>query len=159
MVRLEAGSVDHHAPASMLSPRVLRTLSEAAYAFLVIITIVASGLSCAAILSQAVRTSPTESWDRNFNALIVGASYVVLVRSSRRLYARTYADRLFCGMVVAVVVCGVQLAVSLSFCVKRRVAVRSKLQRISRTYRTIGRDNLPGVSSRLAHPNYAAHPL
>ncbi|KJA26165.1 hypothetical protein HYPSUDRAFT_181803 [Hypholoma sublateritium FD-334 SS-4] len=97
----------------MLSPRVLRTLSEAAYAFLVIITIVATGLSCAAILSQAVRTSPTESWDRNFNALIVGASYVVL------------------------------LAVSLSFCVKRRVAVRSKLQRISRTYRTIGRGDLP----------------
>ena len=71
----------------MLSARVLRTLSEAAYVFLVIVTIVATGLSCAAILSQAVRTSPTESWDRNFNALIVGASYVVLVRLFRSALA------------------------------------------------------------------------
>jgi len=33
--------------------------------------------------------------------------------------------------------------VSLSFCVKRRVAVRIKLERISQTHRTIGRDELP----------------
>ena len=84
---LPQASVGHHAPASMLSARVLRTLSEAAYVFLVIVTIVATGLSCAAILSQAVRTSPTESWDRNFNALIVGASYVVLVRLFRSALA------------------------------------------------------------------------
>ncbi|KAF8203095.1 hypothetical protein BJ912DRAFT_340816 [Pholiota molesta] len=97
----------------MLSPRVLRTVSEATYVFLVIIAIVAAGLSCAAIISQAVRTSDTESWKKNFNALVIGASYIVL------------------------------FAVSISFCVKRRVAVRLKLQRISRTYRTIGRDDLP----------------
>jgi hypothetical protein len=63
----------------MLSPRVLRTVSEATYVFLVIIAIVAAGLSCAAIISQAVRTSDTESWKKNFNALVIGASYIVLV--------------------------------------------------------------------------------
>ena len=39
----------------------------------------------------------------------------------------------------------VQFAVSVSFCVKRRVAVRIKLERISQTYRTIGQDDLPDV--------------
>ncbi|KIM48030.1 hypothetical protein M413DRAFT_218605 [Hebeloma cylindrosporum] len=97
----------------MLSPRVLRTASEGAYVFLVLLTIVAAGLSCAAIISQAVRTSPERSWEHNFNALVVGASYIVL------------------------------FAVSLSFCVKRRIAVRFKLERISKTYRTIGRNDLP----------------
>ncbi|KAF8973741.1 hypothetical protein BDZ97DRAFT_1648495 [Flammula alnicola] len=96
----------------MLSPRVLRTLSEATYVFLVLITVVATGLSCAALLSQAVRTSPAQSWTNNFNTLMIGASYIVV------------------------------FAVSLSFCIKRRVAVRLKLQRISKTYRTIGRDDL-----------------
>ena len=52
---------------------------------------------------------------------------------------------------------GVQLAVSLSFCVKRRVAVRSKLQRISRAYRTIGRDDLPDVRLRPAPSDRAAY--
>lgn len=67
----------------MLSPRVLRTVSESAYVFLVLLTVVATVLSCAAILSQAVRTSPTRSWSKNFNALVVGASYIILVSSSR----------------------------------------------------------------------------
>ncbi|KDR85173.1 hypothetical protein GALMADRAFT_233837 [Galerina marginata CBS 339.88] len=97
----------------MLSPRVLRTASEATYVLFVLITVVATGLSCAAILSQAVRTSPTRSWTNNFNALMIGASYIIV------------------------------FAASLSFCVKRRVAVRLKLQRISKTYRTVGRDDLP----------------
>ena len=40
----------------MLSFRVLRMVSELAYLFLVLITVVATGLSCAALLSQAIRT-------------------------------------------------------------------------------------------------------
>lgn len=64
----------------MLSPRVV---SESAYVFLVLLTVVATGLSCAAILSQAVRTSLTRSWSNNFNALVVGASYIILVSSSQ----------------------------------------------------------------------------
>ena len=64
----------------MLSHRVLKTVSDTIYVFLVVVTFVATGLSCAAIISQAVRTSPTRSWFKNFNALIVGASYLVVVR-------------------------------------------------------------------------------
>jgi len=92
---------------------VLATASELAYISLILLTVVATGLSCTAILSQAVRTSPTQSWTDNINALMIGASYLIV------------------------------LVTSLIFCVKRRIAVRLKLQRISKTYRTIGRDDLP----------------
>ncbi|KAF8167925.1 hypothetical protein B0H34DRAFT_37981 [Crassisporium funariophilum] len=108
----------------MLSPRVLRTLSEAIYAFLLLITVVATGLSCAAIISQAVRTSPTRSWARNVNALVVGASYLIVFTAS------------------------------VLFCVKRRVAVRLKLSRISKTYRTIGKDDLPDAVHRYIAQEY-----
>ncbi|KAF9056352.1 hypothetical protein BJ165DRAFT_505280 [Panaeolus papilionaceus] len=97
----------------MLSPRLLRSISETLYAFLVLIIIVASGLSCAALISQAVRTSPTRSWKNNVNALMIGGSYVVV------------------------------LVASILFCVNRRVLVRLQLQRISKTYRTIERKDLP----------------
>jgi len=119
----------------MLSPRVLRTASEGAYVFLVLITIVAAGLSCAAIISQAVRTSPDRSWEKNVNALVIGASYIILVGLPPSL--------LLCAL--SKLTPNIQFAVSLSFCVKRRVAVRIKLERISKTYRTIGRDDLPDV--------------
>jgi len=108
----------------MLSPRVLRTISESTYIFLVLITVVTTVLLCAAILSQAVRTSPTRSWARNFNALMIGASYIIL------------------------------FAVSVLFCIKRRVAVRLKLQRISKTYRTTGREDLPDSVHRYITQEY-----
>jgi len=63
----------------MLSPRVQRTISEATYAFFVLIIAVACILTCAALISQAVRTAPNKSWTKNFNALIIGAAYLVLV--------------------------------------------------------------------------------
>jgi hypothetical protein len=63
----------------MLSPKLLRTFSEATYVLFVLLTVVAAGLSCAAVLSQAVRTSPEENWESNFNALVIGASYLVVV--------------------------------------------------------------------------------
>ncbi|PPQ76719.1 hypothetical protein CVT26_004380 [Gymnopilus dilepis] len=102
----------------MLSRRVLATASELAYLFLILLTVVATGLSCTAILSQAVRTSPSQSWTDNVNALMIGASYLIV------------------------------LVASLIFCVKRRIAVRLKLSRISKTYRTIGRDDLPASVHR-----------
>ena len=39
----------------------------------------------------------------------------------------------------------------------RRVAVRRKLQRISKTYRVIGKDDLPNV--RVAHPLISTPPI
>lgn len=121
----------------MLSPRVLRTVSESAYVFLVLLTVVATGLSCAAILSQAVRTSPTRSWSKNFNALVVGASYIILVSFSGLSLSIINSDQK-------------KLAASVLFCIKRRVAVRIKLQRISKTYNTIGRGDLPDVRNNLS---------
>ncbi|KAF5336865.1 hypothetical protein D9611_003346 [Ephemerocybe angulata] len=97
----------------LVAPRLLRTGSELLYALTVLVTVVASGLSCAAIISQAVRTADNRSWVRNFNALVIGASYIIV------------------------------FVVSLLYCIKRRVAVRSKLQRISKTYRPVGKDDLP----------------
>ncbi|KAJ7666405.1 hypothetical protein B0H17DRAFT_880639, partial [Mycena rosella] len=83
-------------------------LSSLSYAFLVVVTIIAMGLSCVALLAQAVRHSPDGSWTRNFNALVIGASY-----------ASSY------------------LAISLILCFNRRLAVRMRLQRMSKAYTTL----------------------
>lgn len=40
----------------------------------------------------------------------------------------------------------VQAVVSVVYCLKRRIAVHRRLQRISKTYRTLGRADLPEVS-------------
>ncbi len=63
----------------MLSPKLVRTISETSYILLVLLIVVASVLSCAALLSQAVRNSPTRDWKNNFNALVIGASYIIVV--------------------------------------------------------------------------------
>ncbi|KAG5654737.1 hypothetical protein H0H81_003745 [Sphagnurus paluster] len=91
------------------------TISKVSYGLLVLTTIVATGLSCAALLSQAVRTSPGQSWKKNINALIIGASYSIV------------------------------LIVSLLYCGKRRIAVRLKLQRISKANGALIKNDLPDV--------------
>jgi len=92
----------------------IRTVSETGYLFLVLLTVVTSGLSCVALLSQAVRTSDKQSWTGNINALVIGASYVIVL----------VASVLYCG--------------------KRRLAVRLRLQRISKEHNgTVGRTDLP----------------
>lgn len=52
--------------------------------YLVIVLALAAILlaSCVFLLSQAVRTSPNRSWARNVNAVVIGAAYVLVVRSS-----------------------------------------------------------------------------
>jgi hypothetical protein len=62
-----------------LSPLALQTLSGVAYTVLVLSTACSIGISCIGILSQAVRTSPSRSWARNYDALVIGASYVIVV--------------------------------------------------------------------------------
>jgi hypothetical protein len=66
----------------------LRTVSEIGNVLLLLTTICAIGLSCVALLSQAVRTAPNRSWHRNYNALVIGASYVIVVRALliRKMY-------------------------------------------------------------------------
>ncbi|KAJ6574817.1 hypothetical protein B0H19DRAFT_935362 [Mycena capillaripes] len=97
----------------LLTRKVLRFLSNLSYGILIIITIIMTGLSCVALLAQAVRNSPTRSWTRNFNALVIGSSY------------------------------GVVLVVSLLFCVKRRLTIRMRLARISKAYTIIRRGDVP----------------
>ncbi|KAJ7597225.1 hypothetical protein C8J56DRAFT_312542 [Mycena floridula] len=88
-------------------------LQTVAYAILVVTTVCATLLSCLALLSQAVRTSPSKSWSHNINALIIGASYAIV------------------------------LIASLLFCAKRRLAVYLKLQKISKASLTLGRSDIP----------------
>lgn len=74
----------HDVPTLMISTRLLRTASELTYALFVLILIVAIGLSCAALISQAIRTAPSRSWVDNANALYIGASYIIVVRRGWR---------------------------------------------------------------------------
>ncbi len=111
-----------------------RLLSSLTYLLLVLLTVCAILLSCVALLSQAVRTSPSRSWSRNINALIIGASYIVVVRPTTHypLISQLLTQR---G----------KFFTSLFFCAKRRIAVRLKLQRISKNYRPIGKGDVPNV--------------
>jgi hypothetical protein len=81
-VYFERRSIQLYTPRlGMLSSRkVLSILSNISYGLLIIITIIMTGISCVALLAQAVRHSPTRSYTRNFNALIIGASYGIVVR-------------------------------------------------------------------------------
>ncbi|OCH96481.1 hypothetical protein OBBRIDRAFT_5259 [Obba rivulosa] len=89
------------------------TLSAICYAALVLVTTFLVCLSCSLLLSQAVRTAPNQSFVENFNAVVIGAAYVIV------------------------------FVVSLFFCLKRRIAVHRRLQRISKSYRTLGRSDVP----------------
>ncbi|KAJ4486352.1 hypothetical protein J3R30DRAFT_1492308 [Lentinula aciculospora] len=109
----------------MLSSRFLRSLLQISYTLLVLGTFCATLLSCIILLSQAVRTAPNRSWDKNFNALIIGASYVAL------------------------------FVASLFFCLKRTLAVRLKLSRFSRTHKTITRGDVPDSVHKFITQEYA----
>lgn len=111
----------------------LRTVSEASYVLLVLLTIVATGLSCTVLIAQAIRTSPNQSWSKNVNALVIGASYAIVVCLVQQQYIIPQSLPLR------------QLLVSLLYCGKRRIAVRSKLQRISKSNRALSRSDLPEV--------------
>ncbi|KAI9062996.1 hypothetical protein FKP32DRAFT_1676886 [Trametes sanguinea] len=89
------------------------TVSQICYGILVLITTFFVAISCALLLSQAVRTAPNRSFVRNVNSVVIGAAYVIL------------------------------LVLSLAFCLKRRIAVHRRLQRISKTFRTLGKNDVP----------------
>ncbi|KAJ3790244.1 hypothetical protein GGU10DRAFT_340896 [Lentinula aff. detonsa] len=109
----------------MLSSRLVKPLLQISYILLVLGTFCATLLSCVAILSQAVRTAPNRSWNKNFNALIIGASYIIL------------------------------LIASIFFCLKRTIAVRIKLSRFSRTHKTITRGDVPDSVHKYITEEYA----
>ncbi|KAF9068036.1 hypothetical protein BDP27DRAFT_1225015 [Rhodocollybia butyracea] len=103
----------------------VKHLLQVSYVLLVLGTICAALLSCVALLSQAVRTSPTRTFDKNFNSLVIGASYIVLVIAS------------------------------LILCAKRTLDVRLRLSRISRTHKTIARGDVPDSVHKFLTEEYA----
>lgn len=105
-------------------PRGIRTICWFLYISLVFVTTFFAAVSCAFLLSQAVRTAPHHTWEKNFNAVVIGAAYAI--------------------------VCVVSLAV----CLNRRIAVHRRLQRISKTYRILGRADLPDSVHRYIQQEY-----
>ncbi|EKM60984.1 uncharacterized protein PHACADRAFT_110950 [Phanerochaete carnosa HHB-10118-sp] len=101
------------------------TLSGITYIVIVLTLTFFIGLSCAALLSQAVRTAPNKNWTRNFNAVVIGAAYAIV------------------------------FAVSLAFCLNRRIIVHRKLQRISKVYHTLGKADVPKPVYRYINQEYA----
>lgn len=64
----------------MLSRLFRRSISQLCYVILVLITTLFVAISCALLLSQAARTAPNRSFVKNVDAVIIGASYVAVVR-------------------------------------------------------------------------------
>ncbi|KAH9835624.1 uncharacterized protein C8Q71DRAFT_88382 [Rhodofomes roseus] len=94
------------------------------YVLVLLSTIFFAAVSCALLLSQAVRTDHRRTWNKNFNAVVIGAAYVAVA------------------------------LVSVVYCLKRRIAVHRRLQRISKTYRTLGRAELPERVHRFVQQEY-----
>ena len=57
------------------------TVSTLCYGILVLITTFFVAISCAFLLSQAARTAPNRGFIKNINAVVIGAAYVLVVRS------------------------------------------------------------------------------
>ncbi|KZT74692.1 hypothetical protein DAEQUDRAFT_2608 [Daedalea quercina L-15889] len=96
------------------------------YVVVLLLTLFFAAVSCALLLSQAVRTDRRRTWNKNFNAVVIGAA----------------------------VLRPVQAVVSVVYCLKRRLAVHRRLQRISKTYRTLGGDELPERVYRFIQQEY-----
>ena len=62
-------------------PRISRrsTVSHVAYLLTVLLVAFFTALSCVFLLSQAARNAPNRGFVRNFNAVVIGAAYVILV--------------------------------------------------------------------------------
>jgi hypothetical protein len=73
----------------MFSSRALSTITDVLYLLVILITAGFFTISCVVLLSQAVRTSPDRSWENNFNALIIGASYAIVVSLTQHYHGQT----------------------------------------------------------------------
>lgn len=89
------------------------TFARLTYFIIVIIIALLLLISCIFLLSQAVRTAPNRNWAHNFNALIIGAAYVLV------------------------------LVASLLLCLKRRLSVRLQLTRIPKRRIAVGKGDVP----------------
>jgi len=87
--------------------------SALAYLVLLVITGGILAISCIALLSQAVRTSPNRNWKNNENAIVIGGAYIIVIVASA------------------------------AFWVKRRLSVVRTLQRIPKTHVAIRQGEVP----------------
>ena len=69
-------------PNTSMSPSWLPTISTLGYLALTLITTAFVCLSCASLLVQAIRASPSQSIKSNWNVVIIGTAYVLVVRLS-----------------------------------------------------------------------------
>ena len=60
----------------------LTTANRLSYFLLILLTGFLALASCVFLLSQAVRTAPNRDWRNNFNALVIGAMYILIVSGS-----------------------------------------------------------------------------
>jgi len=58
----------------------LQTISTLSYLSLTLITTAFVCLSCAFLIVQAIRSSSSQSIENNWNVVIIGAAYVLVVR-------------------------------------------------------------------------------
>lgn len=98
----------------------------------------AVGVSLVGFLSQAVRTSRRRSFKNNIDVLIIGIAYTVVV-----------------GVPSPVIVCIIgddekkKFVMSLAFCLKRRISVVRKLQRLSRGRVALHKGDVPKVGGKV----------
>ena len=77
-------------PNASMSPSWLPTLSTLGYLVLTLITTAFVCLSCASLLVQAIRASPSQSIKNNWNVVIIGTAYVLVVRPFLLVCGRRY---------------------------------------------------------------------
>ncbi|KAH8835337.1 hypothetical protein DL96DRAFT_1809216 [Flagelloscypha sp. PMI_526] len=105
--------------------RILWTLSGLSYYFLVALAFATAFLSCISLLSQAVRNDPRRTWKSNYDTIIIGGAY------------------------------GVVFVASILLFLNRRIAMRLRLQRISKSYKTIRKGDVPKPVHRYITQEYA----
>jgi hypothetical protein len=70
-------------PNANMSPSWLPAVSTLSYLTLSLITTTFVNLSCALLIVQAIRSSPSRSIKNNWNVVIIGAAYVLVVSPSQ----------------------------------------------------------------------------
>lgn len=120
-----------------MSPSWLPTASALSYLTLTLITTAFVCLSCAFLIVQAIRSSSSRSIEGNWNVVIIGAAYTLVVRFSSPIESH--------GCEVTWRYDVGQLFATMGYCVRRRVAIRRKLQKISKVYKPLGKGDVPDV--------------
>jgi len=109
---------------------VLDILAWVVFTFAVVVSLVG-------FLSQAVRTSTRQSFRGNIDVLIIGVAYIIVVgttSSLQRLMVVTKKEKK-----------KTQFMMTLAFCLKRRISMLIKLQRLSRGRIALRKGDIPKV--------------